>query len=82
MQRMQDAEVVKEALLTGAVSRAVAYLQLRHADRPRPQGGYFAYFKKIGFALVYQAVCQDQVSPLYLPLTSAFFTFLHLIFFT
>ncbi len=60
-QRMQDAEVVKEALLTSAVSRAVAYLQLRHSDKPRPQGGYFAYFKKIGFALVYQAVCQDQV---------------------
>jgi hypothetical protein len=59
---MQDAEVVKEALLTSAVSRAVAYLQLRHSDKPRPQGGYFAYFKKIGFALVYQAVCQDQVS--------------------
>jgi hypothetical protein len=69
-QRMQDAEVVKEALLTSAVSRAVAYLQLRHANKPRPPGGYFAYFKKIGFALVYQAVCQDQVPLFSLPLSA------------
>jgi len=70
-QRLQDAEVVREALLTGGVSRAVAYLRLRHSGRYHPDDGWFAYFKKIGFALTYQAVCQDQVHLFYSLLSSA-----------